>query len=382
MHDTTRPAIDPEFRALIPSLTKEEYAQLEMNLDSDGCRDALVLWNGVLLDGHNRKEICERLSIDYQTTEIALPDREAAKSWIITNQFGRRNLQPFQRAELALRLEPLIAARAKENQRAGGGAVRQTSDNPVDTKIELAKLSGLSHDTIHKAKVISEKAPEEAKERLRRGESTINHEYQQVIASDKRARVAEEIKAAAPAGKYHVLVVDPPWPMEKIERDVAPNQAGFEYPTLSLEDIEAFQFEDGRPMADLAGDHAHLFLWTTHKFLPAAFKILNAWNFKYICSMVWHKAGGFQPYGLPQYNCEFVLYGRRGQAGFIETSDFMCCFNGKRQEHSRKPSEFYSLLRRVTLEPRIDVFSREFHEGFDQFGNQTGNFNEQPLRQG
>ena len=90
--------------------------------------------------------------------------------------------------------------------------------------------------------------------------------------------------------------------------------------------------------------------------------------------MVWHKNGGFQPFGLPQYNAEFVLIGRKGGCDFVDTKAFMLCNNWPRREHSRKPDEFYELISRVTLGPRIDVFSRERREGFDQFGNQTEKF--------
>jgi hypothetical protein len=89
----------------------------------------------------------------------------------LTWQFGRRNLAPFTRAELALKLEPLIADEAKKNLSAGGGDKKsdkaksgcQNSDKaitPIDTKKEVAKLSGVSHDTIAKAKLINEHARE------------------------------------------------------------------------------------------------------------------------------------------------------------------------------------------------------------------------------
>lgn len=88
--------IDPEFKALIPPLSNEERSQLEANLIDYGCRDPLVIWEGhsILLDGHNRHEICSRLGIQFHTVSIALENRGAAYNWLIDNQLGRRNLTP------------------------------------------------------------------------------------------------------------------------------------------------------------------------------------------------------------------------------------------------------------------------------------------------
>jgi hypothetical protein len=86
------PKVDGEFAVLIAPLSSEERQQLEANLIAHGCRDALVVWRGLLLDGHNRLAICNRHEISYDTAEIELPDREAAKLWIEENQIGRRNL--------------------------------------------------------------------------------------------------------------------------------------------------------------------------------------------------------------------------------------------------------------------------------------------------
>ena len=108
--------IDNEFRALIPPLSADEYAQLEANIIADGCRDPLVVWDGTLIDGHNRHKICTEHGIPYATKEHAFADRDAAIIWIIENQFGRRNLTPFTRAELGLRLEDAISHRAKAQQ--------------------------------------------------------------------------------------------------------------------------------------------------------------------------------------------------------------------------------------------------------------------------
>jgi DNA methylase len=115
------PQIDREFHSLIAPLKPEERRQLESNLLAEGCRDPLVTWRGTLLDGHNRLEICTRLHIVYKTINIELPDREAALLWIESNQLGRRNLTPDQRAAIAFRiLQRRVAISKRERARKGG----------------------------------------------------------------------------------------------------------------------------------------------------------------------------------------------------------------------------------------------------------------------
>lgn len=205
--------IDPEFHSLIPPLTTDERRQLEENIIADGVRDPLVVWGDILVDGHNRHEICERLNIPYTTVSKSFDSRDDVKAWIIRNQFGRRNLSTFHRAELALQLEPLIAAKAKANQIEGGaiGADMtnrglQNSANPalkpsfreaINTRAEVAKIAGVSHDTIHKAKVIRNEAPEVVKERLREGKTTINAVYETIRPHSKTKRTSSVRPASA-----------------------------------------------------------------------------------------------------------------------------------------------------------------------------------------
>lgn len=100
--------IDEEFKSLIPPLSDEEFSQLEENIKTDGCRDALVVWQGMIVDGHNRYKICQENDIPFKTEEKEFSGKEAAVEWIIRNQFGRRNLTLAQRSKLALRLKPSI----------------------------------------------------------------------------------------------------------------------------------------------------------------------------------------------------------------------------------------------------------------------------------
>lgn len=94
--------IDPEFEQQIPPLRPEELKQLEDNILEDGViLNPLIIWNGVLVDGHNRYRLAQKHPhIQYTTIEKDFPDRYAVLAWICKSQLGRRNLTPKQRQYL------------------------------------------------------------------------------------------------------------------------------------------------------------------------------------------------------------------------------------------------------------------------------------------
>jgi N6-adenosine-specific RNA methylase IME4 len=189
----------------------------------------------------------------------------------------------------------------------------------------------------------------------------------QVNAAHRSGNSGGRLEAPA-AGHYRVIVIDPAWPADKRERISRPNQFCLDYQTMTLPEIQSFD------VASIADETCHLFCWTTQRFLREAFGIVEGWGFVPLWTMVWHKNGGFQPLGRPQFNCEFVVYGRKGLPQFRETRDFKSCFEGARRQHSRKPDEFYEVIARVTEGPRIDVFGRERRANFDVWGDQTDRF--------
>jgi len=177
--------IDSEFQALIPPLSVEERTQLEANILADGCRDPLVVWEtsdgqNILIDGHNRYEICTRLGSAYEVEWMQFADRSDVIEWIIKNQFGRRNLSDYQRGVLALRMKPIMEARARANLIASGenfGKGSLKSDDPIKpirTDAAVADLANLGKDTIRKIERIEEVAQPEVKALASAGEVSIN----------------------------------------------------------------------------------------------------------------------------------------------------------------------------------------------------------------
>ena len=226
---------------------------------------------------------------------------------------------------------------------------------------------GISKDESSNARLVSKEAElvAQAIDELKQNDTRVvtpNAVVSLVRKKQREEKIDGMAKVDTPKGKYDVVVIDPPWDMKMIARDISPEQVGLDYPTMSLDKIKTMDIP--------AADSCHLFLWTTQKYLPSAFDCFKAWGVNYILTMVWHKPGGFQPFNLPQYNCEFILYGRIGTPQFCDTKAFNTCFSADRGKHSEKPEEFYQLIKRVTDGKRIDMFSRRKIEGFEGWGNE------------
>jgi DNA modification methylase len=175
-----------ELESLIPPLSNEEFKQLERNILEEGIREPLIIWNGILIDGHNRYRIAQKHDINYETLIKEFDNINRVKEWMINNQFGRRNLSNYQRSVLALQLEDVFREKAKEKQKESGGAVPQISAKPpVETRQEIAKVANVSHDTIAKVKKIEANATPEVKARLNTGTMSINEAYKEIKKEEK-----------------------------------------------------------------------------------------------------------------------------------------------------------------------------------------------------
>jgi len=256
-----------------------------------------------------------------------------------------------------------------EGELATRGSKNQHTAKSQDATKQLSDLGLTKSDSsrMQLAAEVLESEPtwfDEAVDKL--DESDEHFTQQMVIRRGREIRNDRTGKKtfATPRGKYDVIVIDPPWEVTKIEREARPNQVKqFDYETMNENELAELAI----PVAN----DCHVWCWATHKYLPMALRLVASWGLKYVCTFVWHKPGGFQPYGLPQYNCEFALYARNGSPKFTSTKSLPVCFSAARGKHSEKPEEFYDFVRRVTKGKRLDMFNRRKIVGFKGWGNES-----------
>lgn len=377
--------INESFRKLIPPLSGEEYAQLEENCKADGIRDPLVVWRGTLIDGHNRYDIAQKHGLDYTVVEKEFEDETAAKIWMVTNQFGRRNLNNYQRSVLALSMEELFKEKAKEKEHARKTSTCQNSDKSfeeIDTKKEIGKLAKVSHDTIMRVKKIEATATPETIAAVRSGEKSINEAYKEVRAVEKReiitAKEAEYVQEISEVTnfnvdifntdkKFSIIYADPAWSYwEGGEK----NQS-MHYKTMTIDDIKSL------PVSSIADENAILFIWVTFPILQEAFEVIKSWGFNYsTCGFTWVKKNKvsdtwfFGNGAWTRANTELCLIATRGTVTRLDAS-ISQVLDDRIMEHSQKPERVRELITRLVGKlPRIELFSRnDKNDGWFNWGN-------------
>ena len=202
------PTILPELAELLPPLSGEQLAALEKDILQNGCYAPIIVNEDlVIVDGHNRQQICTRHSLPYTMAVFAFDDLLEAKQWALDTQKGRRNLDKWELGKIALKLRPEIEARAKANQQAYHGnqyesgpsaTLPEVHSAPVDTRKELAASVGLGERTMGKVMQIDEHAPAAVKEALDKKELSINQGYQitrqiQDLPEDEQGQAALEL---------------------------------------------------------------------------------------------------------------------------------------------------------------------------------------------
>ena len=168
--------------------------------------------------------------------------------------------------------------------------------------------------------------------------------------------------------KYQIIYADPPWKETgggKIKRG-----ADRHYDLMATKEI---MFLNVKYITDV---NAHLYLWVTNNFISDGLKVMEAWGFRYITMITWHK----DRFGLGQYFrgiTEHCLFGVKGFLPYKIMDGKRCQgvtgFTAKRTRHSQKPEEMRQMIEQVSCRKganQIELFARESHEGWDAWGNE------------
>jgi polyhydroxyalkanoate synthesis regulator phasin len=205
--------VNEELKAYIDPLTPDEHDALERSLLAEGCRDALVLWGNVLVDGHNRYGICSRHGIPFQTVQnTRFQSMEDVHLWMIEQHLGRRSVSDFQRGVLALRKRAIVEARRRAEQEqlrreSEGEAALSAAEAEADadsppwepapklSRADIAREAKLSASQVTLIEKISAHAAQEVIEAVKAGEISLSAAA--VVASLPE----EEQRAAAQGGR-------------------------------------------------------------------------------------------------------------------------------------------------------------------------------------
>ena len=364
-----------EYVDIFPEMGEEDFNLLLEDIRENGQQIPITTHDGKVIDGKHRMKACVILGIDPITQEY---DGEDALSYVVSANLARRHLSSSQKAIIAAKF---VTTKAGNNQ--------WDESEEVSTE-KVAKAFGVSKRQVSRGRKVVEDAAPVVKELVETGVVSVDdaadiskETVEKQIAAVKKiitgeastlrsgANMAdkEELKnnpPPLPENVYRTVVMDPPWPMSKLVTSITkPTETDIAYPTMELDEIRKID------VRRFLNKNSHLFVWTTQKHLAWTIKTVEQWGLYHIFTMVWHKPGGMKMDNYPYYNGEFIVVAKMGMPKFVDTKNFPTVFNAPRGAHSEKPEEFYEILRRVTAEPRLDMFNRRPIDGFTAWGNES-----------
>jgi len=174
-------------------------------------------------------------------------------------------------------------------------------------------------------------------------------------------------------GEYRTIVADPPWHYDgfatqsrtpgkwagRVETRCLP------YGSMTVEDISNL------PVAAMAAKDCRLFLWTTNRYLPASFEVLDAWGFEYRQILVWHKRDGNMGGSVAPCSAEFILVGVTGSPERVSKMPSSVVTTSAPKQHSKKPEAFLDFIEQVSPGPYVELFARRARFGWDYWGNES-----------
>lgn len=387
--------------ALFPLMFASELSTLAEDIRANGLRIPITLHEGMVLDGRNRLRACELAGVEPRFEEFA-----GGNPWgfVWSVNAERRHLSAgakavawseYQEGSDAWEAKHGVRAQVREEANARRAEAKReiASDQPRDehghyrerstirpnsaprpsapkndTLARAAATAGVSRATQAQATALRKKAPDLAA-KVKAQETTLKQATALVKRREIQERAAADVAASTPglirdlavvAGRYRTIYLDPPW---EYGDSGTRGAAAHHYPTLPLSDLEAV------PVGALAHvDGAHLWLWTTWPMIRdgAPQRVLKAWGFAWSGEIVWDK----EAIGTGHYirsQTEVLILGTRGKLPLL-AADQGGLYREKRGKHSAKPGWFYGAIERLSPGPRIELFARGTHVGWDRWG--------------
>lgn len=194
------------------------------------------------------------------------------------------------------------------------------------------------------------------------------------MTNEAASAAARDLRALCGTTRFGTILADPPWRFTNRTGKIAPEHRRLSrYGTLDVAEIAAL------PVAEVAAEPAHLYLWVPNALLEDGLRVLAAWGFTYKSNLVWHKVrkdGGSDGRGVGFYFrnvTELVLFGVRGKNArtLAPARSQVNMIQSQKREHSRKPDELYGIIERCSAGPYLELFARGRREGWVAFGNQA-----------
>jgi DNA modification methylase len=366
--------ISKELEVLIPPLTSEEFKQLERNILEEGIRDPLVTWNGILVDGHNRYRIAKEYDIDFETVEKEFSDMNAVKEWMVNNQLGRRNLPEFVMGELLSYVREMRKIEGKEKQLL---TLNKGKESPVlsnidktehNTRNEFAEKLGWSTGKTGMFDVVTKKAPEELKVKLRTGEVNIHQAYKEIKKDEKeqlKTQKAIEIIEKVYESNTNIfhgnciefiktiedksidcLITDPPYGVD-IQFGAYDNQLSRKIENDgNIDDALLLLDEMLLEVKSKLKDNAHIYIFCNWKIYPQ-FNAIISKHFQIKNLIIWDKLfmGMGDLKGNYSSSYEMIVFAG-GNREFLSRPKniIQCRFNDERFHNTQKPVDLIKQL--------------------------------------
>ena len=365
---------------LFPLMQGEAYEALVNDIRTNGQRDAIVLFEGMVLDGRNRQRACAELDLTPKTKAFHGKDPLA---YVISVNLHRRQLDESQRAMVATKIETMKH----------GGARGVQDANLHLARADAARIVNVSTRTVADAKKVRDKGTKELVEAVEQGKVAVSlaakvaelpkDQQRKLVNADegelrgavKKARRADRDAELAAKTKvvsqqlgtklYSVIYADPPWRFEPYSRETGMDRAADNhYPTEELDRIKAIKVP--------AADDCALFLWATVPMMREAFAVMEAWGFTYKSQCVWVKNNAGTGYWWRNQH-EILLLGTRGNVPAPAPGEqFASVMPAKVGKHSEKPEVFAEMIEEMfPKQNAVELFARKARLGWDVWGNEA-----------